>query len=90
MIYADASEVGKGVFLIGYISANNSKRAYKRIKAKDNNIAERAAIEFALQNSDGEVVASDSLNNVTDINNPQVVFVPRSNNLADLYIKSCK
>ena len=40
MIYADASEVSKGVFLIGYISANNSKRAYKRIKAKDNNVAE--------------------------------------------------
>ena len=90
MIYADASRISGDVFIIGYISANNSKRSCKCIKAKDNNIAEKAAIEFALQNSDGDIVASDSLNNVTSINNPQVVFVPRSSNLADLYIKSCK
>ena len=71
MIYADASRISGDVFIIGYISANNSKRSCKCIKAKDNNIAEKAAIEFALQNSDGDIVASDSLNNVTSINTSQ-------------------
>lgn len=64
--------------------------AHKQIKAEDNNVAELEAIKFAKEQFPDCIVLSDSLNNVTGLNDPTVVYVDRDLNIADSFLRCVK
>ena len=89
-IYCDARKVTNTKWAIGYCSSNMQINGFKIIRAADNNIAELEAIRFAKSCNRGSIVLSDSLNNVTALNDPEVVFVERDLNFADSYLRNVK
>lgn len=89
-IYCDARLVGGNRWAIGYCSLNMAVNGYKVIRASDNNAAELEAIRFTKQCNPGLIILSDSLNNVTALNDPCVVHIERSLNFADSYLRNVK
>lgn len=89
-IYCDARLVGGNRWKIGYCSLNMAVNGHKTILASDNNTAELEAILFAKQSNPGALILSDSLNNVTALNNPSVAYIERSLNFADSYLRNIK
>lgn len=89
-IYADARRITHNRWQIGCCDVTMQHSAHKQIKAEDNNIAELEAIKFAKEQFPDCIVLSDSLNNVTGLNDPTVVYIDRELNIADSFLRCVK
>lgn len=86
MTYTDAKKIRHGVYLIGYCDEFATIGKAITIKASDNNVAEMAAIKLALKDKPHETIYTDSLDSVTKLNLPNVVYISRDKNFCDRYL----